>query len=97
MDTTVFFEMHRDLSQDRYGNVYGHIGEKVGPTLLVMAHMDEVGMIVTDIEETACCACARLRASTRACCPVPRCACSAAKPSPPWCDPAAFAERGRQG
>ena len=40
-----------DVWIDPMGNTYGRIGNPDGPTLLVMAHMDEVGMMVTDIEE----------------------------------------------
>ncbi|HOG00184.1 MAG: putative aminopeptidase YsdC [Firmicutes bacterium ADurb.Bin248] len=39
-----------DISVDAVGNTYARIGE-TGPTLLVMAHMDEVGMMVTCIED----------------------------------------------
>jgi endoglucanase len=39
-----------DIFIDNMGNTYARIGEG-GPTLLVMAHMDEVGMMVTYIEE----------------------------------------------
>lgn len=39
-----------DVWRDSLGNVFGRIGEGK-PTLLVMAHMDEVGMVVTKIEE----------------------------------------------
>ena len=39
-----------DVFTDAVGNAYARIGE-TGPTLLVMAHMDEVGMMVTYIEE----------------------------------------------
>ena len=30
---------------------HGRLGEKVGPEILVMAHMDEIGLMVTGIEE----------------------------------------------
>lgn len=46
-----FLKYTQDVWQDRYGNVYGRIGEKVGPEILVMAHMDEIGLMVTGIEE----------------------------------------------
>lgn len=39
-----------DIFIDPMGNTYAHIGDH-GPVLLVQAHMDEVGMMVTDIEE----------------------------------------------
>ncbi len=39
-----------DIFIDPMGNTYARIGDH-GPTLLVMAHMDEVGMMVTGIEE----------------------------------------------
>ena len=47
-----YFRAHTDdVWIDAMGNTYGRIGNPDGPTLLVMAHMDEVGMMVTDIEE----------------------------------------------
>lgn len=39
-----------DVFIDPMGNTYARIGDH-GPVLLVQAHMDEVGMMVTDIEE----------------------------------------------
>ncbi len=39
-----------DIFIDPMGNTYARIGDH-GPTLLVMAHMDEVGMMVTGVEE----------------------------------------------
>lgn len=39
-----------DVFTDAVGNTFARIGES-GPTLLVMAHVDEVGMMVTWIEE----------------------------------------------
>ena len=47
-----YFRAHTsDVWIDPMGNTYGRIGNPDGPTLLVMAHMDEVGMMVTEIEE----------------------------------------------
>ena len=63
-----------DIFIDPMGNTYAHIGDH-GPVLLVQAHMDEVGMMVTDIE--ACSAYAPLRAWTRGCCPAARYWCTA--------------------
>ena len=40
-----------DVWLDVAGNCYARIGNKEGPTLLVMAHMDEVGLMVSDIED----------------------------------------------
>ncbi|MBE5785346.1 MAG: M42 family metallopeptidase [Clostridiales bacterium] len=40
-----------DVWIDVSGNCYARIGSGKGPTLLVMAHMDEVGLMVTDIED----------------------------------------------
>lgn len=40
-----------DVWIDVSGNCYARMGNKEGPTLLIMAHMDEVGLMVTDIEE----------------------------------------------
>ncbi len=40
-----------DVWIDAMGNTYGRIGNPDGPTLLVMAHMDEVGMMVGKVEE----------------------------------------------
>lgn len=65
-----------DIFIDPMGNTYAHIGDH-GPVLLVQAHMDEVGMMVTDIEEDGCSAYAPLRALTRGCCPVARYWCTA--------------------
>ena len=39
-----------DIFIDPMGNTYGRIGDH-GPTLLVQAHMDEVGMMVTAVED----------------------------------------------
>lgn len=39
-----------DVFTDAVGNTFARIGES-GPTLLVMAHVDEVGMMVTSIED----------------------------------------------
>lgn len=39
-----------DIFIDNMGNTYGRIGDH-GPTLMVMAHMDEVGMMVTKVED----------------------------------------------
>lgn len=43
----------KDVHRDPFGNVYGKIGEFDAnkPTLLLDAHVDEIGMIVTHIEE----------------------------------------------
>ena len=43
-------EFTDDIFVDTLGNTYARIGDH-GPTLLVMAHMDEVGMAVKGIEE----------------------------------------------
>ncbi len=40
----------KDVWSDTLGNVFARVGD-VGPTVLIMAHMDEIGMMVTDIEE----------------------------------------------
>lgn len=40
-----------DVWLGRLGNAYARIGDKKGPTLFISAHMDEVGMMVTDIED----------------------------------------------
>lgn len=45
-----FREYTPDVWRDALGNVCGRIG-KGGPTLLVMAHMDEIGLIVNGIED----------------------------------------------
>lgn len=46
-----YYEAYADeIWVDRVGNTYARIGDR-GPTLLVMAHMDEVGMMVNGIEE----------------------------------------------
>ena len=37
--------------QDRYGNVFARIGEKKEPEVMIMAHMDEIGLMVTGIEK----------------------------------------------
>ena len=41
----------QDVWQDKYGNVYGRIGQKNRPEILIMAHMDEIGLMVTKVEE----------------------------------------------
>jgi len=41
----------QDIWQDKFGNVYGRIGEAQGPEIMVMAHMDEIGLMVTGIED----------------------------------------------
>ena len=39
-----------EVSRDRAGNVYGKLGSG-RPVVLLMAHMDEIGMMVSRIEE----------------------------------------------
>ncbi len=46
-----FFHYTDDVWQDKMGNVYGRMGSGNKPVILVVAHMDEVGMMVTKIEE----------------------------------------------
>ncbi len=46
----LFREYTNDVWQDVNGNVYARVGTGA-PTLLVMAHMDEIGMAVNGIEE----------------------------------------------
>ena len=45
-----FLTYTKDVWKDQYGNVYGRIGEKTKPEILIMAHMDEIGLMVTKIE-----------------------------------------------
>ncbi|MDR2515247.1 MAG: M20/M25/M40 family metallo-hydrolase [Christensenellaceae bacterium] len=45
-----FKKYSSEVSTDRLGNVSAQMGEE-GPSVLVCAHMDEIGLIVTDIEE----------------------------------------------
>ena len=40
-----------DVWQDPYGNVYARMGQKNEPEIMIMAHMDEIGLMVTDIEK----------------------------------------------
>ena len=54
-----------DIFIDPMGNTYGRIGDH-GPTLLVQAHMDEVGMMVTAVEDNG-------MGWTRGCFPAARC------------------------
>ncbi|MDR3085011.1 MAG: M20/M25/M40 family metallo-hydrolase [Christensenellaceae bacterium] len=51
-----FQKYSKEVSIDKLGNVSAQMGEigeegKKGPTVLVCAHMDEIGLIVTGIEE----------------------------------------------
>ena len=46
-----FREYTSDVWRDTAGNTCARIGDASKPTLLVMAHMDEIGMIVTAIED----------------------------------------------
>lgn len=47
-----FSEFTGQIFSDRLGNVYARIGDEYAkPTVLLMAHMDEIGMMVTQIEE----------------------------------------------
>ena len=46
----LFSQYAQDVWQDHAGNVYARIGQGA-PTVLLMAHMDEVGMIVHGIED----------------------------------------------
>lgn len=48
---TYFQKYTDDVWKDKLGNVYGRIGEKEKPVVLVMAHMDEIGLMVNFIEE----------------------------------------------
>lgn len=41
----------QDVWQDQYGNIYGRIGQKCHPEVLIMAHMDEIGLMVTKVED----------------------------------------------
>lgn len=47
----LFSAYTKDVWQDKLGNMYARMGSEAKPTVLIMAHMDEVGMMVTDIEE----------------------------------------------
>jgi len=44
---------HLKVETDSLGNLYGSIGEG-SPHILVIAHMDELGLVVTHIEENGC-------------------------------------------
>lgn len=48
---TLFKNYSDDVWQDRNGNVFCRVGDKTEPEVMIMAHMDEVGLMVTDIEE----------------------------------------------
>jgi endoglucanase len=48
--TELFKRFTGDVWRDTSGNVYARMGNGK-PVILVMAHMDEIGMMVTDIEE----------------------------------------------
>ncbi|MFX0168893.1 MAG: M42 family metallopeptidase [Candidatus Hodarchaeota archaeon] len=44
---------HLALETDSLGNLYGSIGDG-SPHILIIAHMDELGLVVTHIEENGC-------------------------------------------
>ncbi|HPF53127.1 MAG TPA: M20/M25/M40 family metallo-hydrolase [Eubacteriales bacterium] len=46
----MFCEYTSDVWTDTLGNTYAKMGDPKGPVVLMMAHMDEVGMMVTAIE-----------------------------------------------
>ena len=47
----MFREYTDDVWSDVMNNAYGRMGNPDGPTVLVMAHMDEVGLMVANIED----------------------------------------------
>lgn len=48
-----FVSPHLKIETDSLGNLYGSIGAG-SPHILVIAHMDELGLVVTHIEENGC-------------------------------------------
>lgn len=46
-----FFRYTDDVTSDNMGNVYARFGNPKGPTVLLMAHMDEIGLMVCGIED----------------------------------------------
>ncbi|NIP34504.1 MAG: M42 family peptidase, partial [Thermoplasmata archaeon] len=43
-------ELGADVEVDKLGNVHGHVKGK-GPKIMLIAHMDEIGLMVADIDE----------------------------------------------
>lgn len=44
-------ELGAEVMVDKLGNVIGHVGGK-GPKVMLIAHMDEIGLMVSDIDES---------------------------------------------
>ncbi|MEI3429439.1 MAG: hypothetical protein V8Q82_09560 [Christensenellales bacterium] len=57
-----------EVTIDPLNSVIGHIRGN-GPKVMLCAHLDEIGLMVSDIEKTVRCACAALAAWIRASCP----------------------------
>lgn len=39
------------VSEDHYGNAYAEVGPEDGPTLALMGHLDEIGLIVSHVDD----------------------------------------------